>query len=292
MKKWLLILSPLVFSGCVQLGTGLANIPADFSKNKVITNIVYGDKPWQKLDIYTPEHHKGQKLPVVVFFYGGRWTDGNKSMYKFVGDKFADNQFIAVIADYSKYPHVKFPTFIQDAAKAIAWTDDHIEQYDGNRNELFVAGHSSGAHIGALVCADKRYLAAEGKSTQIIKGFAGLAGPYDFVPDEPDLKAMFGPPANYPQMQVPTFIDGTEPPMLLLWGASDKIVGKQNMDLLATKIREKGGVVETEVFPDMGHIGIMANLTWLSSNQPSVMQTMVTFFKSLETQNKLAHKTS
>ena len=47
-------------------------------------NIAYGSNARHTLDIYTPEDAKGQ-APVVVFFFGGNWTKGEREDYAFVG---------------------------------------------------------------------------------------------------------------------------------------------------------------------------------------------------------------
>ena len=159
-----------------------------------------------------------KQLDVVVFFYGGRWTYGAKEDYRFVAATFVKEGFVVVIPDYRKYPQVRFPVFVEDGAKALAWVSDHIVEWHGNPARIHVVGHSAGAHIGTLLTADARYLAEEGKDRSLtIHDFAGLAGPYAFTPDEPDLEDMFGPPQNYPIMQVTTFIDDTTTDTAALW---------------------------------------------------------------------------
>ena len=277
--KMLSVFSALIITGCTQVGVGVANIPAHFSDIEIKKDVAYGDQDWQKLNLYIPNKMETKNSPVIVFFYGGRWTDGSKNMYSFVGQAFAEKGYIVVIADYSKYPNVKFPVFVEDGAKAIAWTHSNIANYGGNPENLFVSGHSSGAHIGALVTADERYLKAEGKSTNIISAFAGLAGPYDFVPDAEDLKDIFGPPSNYPQMTVTTFIEGSEPPMLLLWGAKDEAVWERNIKLLSEKIEKENGSVETKIYPNLDHVGIISSLTWFMRNKAPVLNDVTTFFE-------------
>lgn len=278
-KKLIVIFIALLLAGCTRMIAELVNLPDQFSNNKAIKNIAYGDKPWQKLDVYLPEQASDKDMPVVVFFYGGRWTNGSKALYQFVGEAFAKHNYMVVIADYSKYPQVKFPAFVEDGAKAVAWTYKHIAGYGGSSEKLYLAGHSAGAHIGALLSADERYLQAEGIHRSIIKAFAGLAGPYDFVPKAKDLKAIFGPPENYPAMQVTTFIEGREPPMLLLWGDEDTAVLRRNIDLLARRISDKNGKVETVIYPGVGHMGIVASLSWYFRAKDSVLTDMIRFFE-------------
>jgi acetyl esterase/lipase len=263
-------------------GLWVVNLAPAFSGTRAERGIEYGPEAWQRLDIYAPSARAGHKRGVIVFFYGGRWTFGAKESFRFIGDAFARRGYIAVIPDYGKYPRVRFPAFAEDGAKALAWVYDRIADYGGDRDRIFVAGHSAGAHIGALLAADPHYLAREGKSrSAVVRGFAGLAGPYAFTPSEPDLEAIFGPPERYPAMQVTTFIDGTQPPMLLLHGGADTAVRRSNLDRLEASIREKGGIVKSAVYPGVDHIWIAGALSWLNFRGPPVLDDMLAFFDSV-----------
>ncbi len=287
MKAVFFSLGALLLSGCTQLGLGLANLPARVGGAAVVQDQSYGPDELHQLDIYRPDSGRGD-APVLVFFHGGRWTDGDKSMYPFVGKAFADRGYVTVIADYRKYPEVRFPAFVHDGAQAVAWVHDNIERFGGDPERLFIAGHSSGAHIASLLAADERYLQAQGKPTAIVRAFAGLAGPYDFVPDEEDLIDIFGPPERYPQMQTTTHIEGDEPPMLLLWGEKDTLVWRRNIDLLSERIRARSGQVSTRLYPDLDHVGILASLTWMLRDRRPVFEDMLDFFAQHEPVSALA----
>ncbi|MDH5336887.1 MAG: alpha/beta hydrolase, partial [Nitrospira sp.] len=203
----ILLLAPLLLmSACTQAAFTAANLPTHLVEMAVEHDQVYGPEPSQKLDIYVPANTKNKLMDVVVFFYGGRWTYGAKEDYRFVAATFVKEGFVVVIPDYRKYPQVRFPVFVEDGAKALSWASDHIAEFHGDPTRVHVVGHSAGAHIGALLAADPHYLADEGKDRSLtIHDFSGLAGPYAFTPDEPDLEDMFSPPQNYPNMQVTTF---------------------------------------------------------------------------------------
>lgn len=275
------IILPLMSAGCSGIGVFTANLPTHFDDITVSQNIPFGAEPWQKLDIYSPPHGAEKPYDVVVFYYGGRWETGSKNDYRFVGSTLAKRGYIVVIADYRKYPDVRFPVFVKDAAKSLSWVSDHIASYNGNPHRIHLTGHSAGAHIAALLAVDARYLQAEGKDrSKLIHDFAGLAGPYSFTPDEKDLIDMFRPPENYPQMQATTFIDGKQPPMLLLWGDKDQFVGKINMDKMVDAIHKKGGVVKAKIYPDIDHIWLIASLSWLGKAESPVTNDLVKFFNS------------
>ncbi len=273
----LLLLAPLL-SACMQAGTVLINLPARLAGGHEIRHAAYGPGPLDQLDIYVPTDAAAEPRDAIVFLHGGRWTTGRKEDFRFVGAALAQRGFVTVIPDFRKYPAVRFPAFVEDAARALAWVDDHIAEHGGQRDRIFLAGHSSGAHVGALLAADERYLAAQGKDARrLIRAFAGLAGPYAFTPDEPDLVDMFGPPDRFPQMQVPTFIDGGEPPILLLRGARDTSVGAFNHERLAERIRAKQGKVQVIVYPDAGHLGLITAFSDLIPGAP-VVEDLVGFF--------------
>lgn len=270
---------PLI-AGCTKIGLEVANLPAHYGTATVIRDVLYSSESWAKADIYIPRDAYLKPRDVVVFYYGGRWESGKKEDYGFVGAALARNNIITVIPDYRKYPDVRFPDFVNDAAKALAWTSDHIGEYGGAANRIHVAGHSAGAHIGALLATDEHYLKALGKSRSVIQDFVGLAGPYSFTPEDKDLIDIFGPPNRYPQMQVTTFVDGKQPPMLLLWGGDDTSVKQYNMDRLAASIHKKGGCVQTKIYPGVDHVWILGGLTWFGDDNIPVLKDMVRFFRN------------
>jgi acetyl esterase/lipase len=200
-------------------------------------------------------------------------------MYRFVAADLAKAGYLVVIPNYIKYPDAKFPAFMDDIALATAWTYKNIAAHGGDPERLYLMGHSAGAHVAALIISDTSYLKKHNTTPQIIKAFAGLSGPYAFTPDTSHLKAIFAPPSNYPAMQVPTFITGNEPPMLLLYGGDDSAVALFNLTKLADAINAKGGIVETKVYPDVGHIGIIRSMSWLNNGTPPTTKDAVAFFE-------------
>ncbi len=272
----------LFLTACTSAGCSLLNIPAALKGGYSVHEASYGVGPSDKLDIYVPDGTTSEKKDVIVFYYGGRWQYGKKENFRFVGAALARRGFVTVIPEFRKYPDVRFPVFLEDGARALTWVDDHIAEYGGRHDRVHLAGHSSGAHMAALLTADTHYLSAEGKDARVvIKDFAGLAGPYAFTPEAKDLVDMFGPPERYPHMQATTFVEGKEPPMLLLYGQEDETVKPYNHERLAQRIREKGGRVDVITYPELGHIGIIGTFSGLGPNS-SVVDDMTKFFRANE----------
>ncbi len=277
--KYILLMFPILFIGaCTQLGAGVANMPTYFDNVTRFADISYGQKPMQKLDVYVPQNFEGEQLPVLMFIHGGNWQMGNKDLYKFLGSRFARNGYIVVIPDYTKYSNVKFPTFAEEGAMAVNWVYQNIETYNGDRNTFFISGHSAGAHTAAILSTDERYLKDAGLPDDYITAFAGLAGPYDFTPEEEDLKDIFGPPENYKNMQVPNFVEGNEPPILLLHGAKDEAVWLSNLEKLVQAYEDKNLPFNYRIYEDVDHVEIITTLTWVYDGIAPVEQDMLDFF--------------
>lgn len=275
----LALLSLLALPGCEKVGIWLANAPVSFADEKAQTDLNYGSAPHQKLDLYLPEGGSAP-YPLIVYFYGGGWQGGSKDYYAFVAQNFTKRGYAVAIPDYAKYPPAKFPEFIEDSAKAVAWLAAHADKQKLDVNNIFLLGHSAGAHNAALLAADERYLADAGAPKGIIRAMAGLAGPYNFTPEEQVYKEIFGPPENYPNMRVPNFIDGGEPPMFLAHGDEDEVVGLFNTNDLTAAIRAKGGNVEVKTYPGTGHIGIVSPLSWWKNKDVPVGDDVAAFFGS------------
>ena len=122
----------------------------------------------QMLDVYAPK--KGKNLPVVFWIHGGGWRAGDRSSVQKKPQTFVAKGFVFVATNHRFFPNVTVKEMTGDIAKAIRWIHDHAKEYGGDPNSIFVMGHSSGAHLAALVCTDDRYLKAEGLPLSIIKG--------------------------------------------------------------------------------------------------------------------------
>jgi acetyl esterase/lipase len=239
-------------AACSPLGTLNALTPTrDIARDR---DIAYGGDPRQRLDIYRPAD-AAANTPVVVFFYGGSWVSGERGDYLFVGEALAARGITAVVADYRLSPQVTYPGFLDDSARAVAWTRAHIAEHGGDRDKVYVMGHSAGAYNAAMLAMDPRWLAAHGEKPEMLRGWIGLAGPYDFIPiDDDDIKPSFLYPDTPPDSQPINHLGATKVPALLLTGGADRTVDPvRNTVQLAEKLRASGVPVQVETFDGVGH---------------------------------------
>lgn len=222
-------------------------------------HIVFDAKNRLALDAYAPDN--AQNDPVVVFFYGGSWSEGKRHWYRYVGDALAAHGVVTFIPDYRKFPHVRFPAFMHDAAHALRWAHDHAREFGGDPARLFVMGHSSGGQIAALLACDKRYLAAVDMQPRDLAGMIGVAGAYAFLPFVDDEAEIFGDDARGRHDSQPVnFVDGDEPPMLLLQGGDDDEVTPSNAEIMQERAQAMDGTATLKLYPGVGHNQIMLAL--------------------------------
>ena len=229
-----------------------------FAERRGITEtsgIAFGGHVRDRFDIYAPTERRSSGHPVVVFFYGGGWEDGDRGMYRFVGTALAARGMVVAIPDYRVFPEVCFPAFLEDGARAVRWVRDNIAGFGGDPERLVLIGHSAGGQIAAMLALDGKWLDAvgiEGKAA--IRGWAGLAGPYDFLPLHSEvLKIIFGPEPDRWKSQPINFVEADAPPALLIAGKCDNVVDPGNVARLAQRIRERGGHPEVRMYPLTGH---------------------------------------
>lgn len=266
----------LFMAACSPIKTLNAMIPAD--GYTLTAGIAFGDLPRNKLDVYVPRVASTGPRPVVVFIYGGGWESGERGDYKFVAEALTSEGFVVVIPDYRFYPDVLFPGFMADPAKAVKWVKTHVAEFGGDSEKVFIAGHSAGAQIAAMLTLNPEYLAVEGLKPADLRGMIGLAGPYDFLPLKKDrLKVIFGPEDQRWKSQPINFVTGTNPPMLLMVGKVDGTVWPRNTYNLAAKIKLMGGPVEVVEFPTYGHIDMVSKLAKPFRGNADLLKTIADF---------------
>jgi acetyl esterase/lipase len=228
---------------------------------QVQDGLAYGPLPRQRLDVYRPAGTPPPGgWPMVVFFYGGSWNRGERADYAFVGHALAGRGLLTAIADYRLYPAVTFPAFIEDGALATAWFGRHAGELAGNRERLFVMGHSAGGYNAALLALDPRWLQAAGGVP--LAGWIGLAGAYDFLPSaDPEVQPVFHHP-DIPAGSQPLKLARANARRSFIGAAAkDSVVDPQrNSVALAQRLRDAGVPVEMTLYAHVNHALVLGAL--------------------------------
>lgn len=265
-------------AACSPLGALNALGPRDRTARRVARDVAYGDDPRQTLDVYAPTDAGGRRLPTLVFFYGGGWNSGSKSLYGWAAQALAAQGFVVVTPDYRLVPQVRFPVFNQDAARATAFAGLHAAEWGGDAARLGVLGHSAGAQLALSITLDRRYMAEAG-APDIIKAAAGLAGPYEFLPlNVKSSIDAFGNADDPRETQPITFARADAPPIWLGHGTADVVVHDEDTILLDRRLRELGAPSEAKLYPGLNHADLIATFSPLFRRKAPVLADVSSFF--------------
>jgi acetyl esterase/lipase len=218
---------------------------------------------------------------VLLFIYGGSWDTGDKSIYGFAGAAFADGGFVTIIPDYRLVPQVRYPGFLEDNARAVRWARDNAARFGGDPERIVLAGHSAGAYNAAMLALDPRWLDAAGVPRGTVKAWAGLAGPYDFLPlDVRSTREAFGQAPDLPSTQPTNHAGRGDPPAFLATGADDATVEPRDSIDLAAKLRAADVPVELRIYPKLGHIGLVTALGPILGRRAPVRRDAIAFLQA------------
>ncbi|WP_375382695.1 alpha/beta hydrolase [uncultured Sphingomonas sp.] len=276
--RWAGAVLGIMAAACSPLRTFDAVVPKDGGVSLVTRDAAFGLDPRQRLDVYAPTDgpNDGRAVhPVIVFFYGGSWNSGTKAGYSFVGRALAARGFVVAVPDYRLVPQVRFPAFLEDNAAAVRWVRRHVARLGGDPDRLVLAGHSAGAYDAAMLALDPRWLGADRAA---VRGWVGLAGPYDFLPlDQPVTQAAFGAAADPRQTQPIAYAGAGDPPTFLATGDDDTLVLPRNSDALAARLTAAGVPVERRRYAGIGHVGLVTAIARPFRRRAPVLDDVVAF---------------
>jgi acetyl esterase/lipase len=156
-----------------------------------------------RLDLYLPRGKKS--FPVMIFFHGGNWRTGDRSLYPLLGNRFAKTGIGVAIPSYRLMPDNPYPAQIEDAAAAFAWVFQNIARFGGDVQKIYIAGHSSGGHLASLLALAPEWLKKYDISPGQIHGVAALSGIYN-VDGLPEFKNLDASPIYYIHPRTPPFL--------------------------------------------------------------------------------------
>ncbi len=248
---------------------------------RIADGISYGSNPRQKLDIWADPKPLADipRRPVLVFFYGGGWANGERGEYGFAARAYGGEGFIVVIPDYRHVPEVRFPGFLEDSAASVKWVQANIARYGGDPDRITIAGHSAGAYNALMLALDPQWL-----GDRPVRAAVALAGPADFYPftTRRSIDAMSQWPD--PQATQPVhFVRKDAPPIMLMHGTGDTVVRIRNALSLEAKQRAAGGRIELHQFEGASHNDVVIALSRIFRSRLPVLEDSARFLRENST---------
>ena len=132
-------------------------------------NLSYGPSPRQRIDTFGPQ---SETRPVLVFLHGGAWRQLSLEESGYMAPVFVEAGALVASADFDLVPDVTLDGQVAQAKAAVDWLIDHVEDHGGDPQNLVLCGHSSGAHLAAMIAT----------AGTAIAGVAMVSGCYDLEP--------------------------------------------------------------------------------------------------------------
>jgi arylformamidase len=138
----------------------------------------YGTNDEDLIDIFTPPKALG--VPVLVFIHGGAWTRNSRQDVSFPAPTLVGRGAAYLAPDFGSLKTISLPEMIENCRRALEWTVRNAASFGGDPGRVFLAGHSSGAHLaGRVLITD---WTARGLPADAIKGALLMSGMYDLYP--------------------------------------------------------------------------------------------------------------
>ena len=123
-----------------------------------------------KLDLHYPTDKKG--FATLIWFHGGGLEAGEKHFPK----EFLEQGYAVIAVNYRLSPRAQNPAYTEDAAEAVAWTFENIEEFGGDKDKIYIAGHSAGGYLCLMLNLDKSYLAKWNIDANSLAGAFPISG--------------------------------------------------------------------------------------------------------------------
>jgi arylformamidase len=127
----------------------------------------YGNSEMQMLDIFAPAG--ASRAPVIVYLHGGAWLRGSRLDVAYPAPAVTGKGAALVVPDFDNVSQVPLPRMIKQCREAVEWTVRHAASFGGDATRVYLAGHSSGAHLASCVLL----------GDLAIKGALLISGMYD-----------------------------------------------------------------------------------------------------------------
>ena len=212
--------------------------------------------PKHKLDVYRPQGAK--QAPVLIFLHGGAWRSGDRGLYTALGNRYAHAGIVTVIPSYRLAPADPHPAQVEDTAAAVAWTLKNLERFGGDPKRVYLAGHSAGGHLAALLALDGKWLGKHGVQPSALAGVIPMSGVYRVEGFE---RVFPGGEEVRRDASPLTHVHAGAPPFLITYCQWDYAFLPVQAERLGAALRQAGVAVNVVYVPGLGHITEMLNIT-------------------------------
>lgn len=195
-------------------------------------DVSFGPTMAEHLDVFPADR---PDAPVLLFIHGGYWRRLSSKEFSFVAQGPVSRGVTTVVMNYALCPEVTVGEIVRQCRAVVAWLSDNAEQYGGDSDRLYVAGHSAGGHLTAMLLVTE-WAERYGLSPDVIEGACAISGLFDLEPFpytwlQPKLQLTWRDiQRNSPIRHVPD----SAPPLVVTYGDEEPLeLRRQSEDFLS-----------------------------------------------------------
>lgn len=205
--------------------------------------------------------------PILLFIHGGYWRLLSSKEFSFVAYGPVSAGVTVIVTNYELCPKVSMDEIVRQSRAAVAWVYNNAESFGGDRDRLYVSGHSAGGHLTAMLMATE-WESDYGLPANMIKGGCAISGLFDLMPFpyswlQPALQLTWGQVLrNSPIRHIPRQAG----PLIVTYGEEESTeFHRQSQDFL-TAWKAQGLEGEYLPLPGMNHFTAIEG--FLDANSP------------------------
>lgn len=214
----------------------------------------YGEGEVEAVDLFRAEN---DNAPVHVFIHGGAWRAGTAESYHFPADMFIDKGISYAALDFGNVQDIGLNGMIAQLRKAIAWVYKNSDMLGVDKNQIYISGHSSGAHLGGVLLVTD--WSEFDVPNDVIKGATLISGMYDLEPVRLSARASYVPFTDEIEDALSTqrHLERINTPVILAFGGLETEEFKRQTRGFARAMEDAGKVVELIFTERYNHFEIM-----------------------------------
>jgi acetyl esterase/lipase len=211
--------------------------------------------------------------------HGGGFRARSKILYSRLAGHLNELGYAVVSTDYRLTPSYSYPAQVEDVFCAMAWIHANHATHGFDNERIFVMGDSAGGYLAAMLgTVDTPSLYLENcphalPASDWLQGVVVFYGFFDFTSidgyprgEVASLQAFWGaqfseiPSETLAEMSPMSWVDGSEPPFLLIHGTSDTAIPSWMSEKFAAELEDTGVDVEL-LLVDAKHAFILKPLS-------------------------------
>jgi arylformamidase len=131
-------------------------------------DLCYGDSPRERLDLFLAAN---PKAPTLAFIHGGYWQMNDKENFAFFAEGLLPLGINLAVVEYTLAPAARLDRIVAEIRRSVQWLAEHLGDYGADPARLYVAGHSAGGHLTAMMMP-----------LPVVRGGLAISGIYDLEP--------------------------------------------------------------------------------------------------------------